>query len=125
MSGFDLRAEDYWTMATGILCNVSCGLLGCFLVVRRLSLLGDAISHAVLPGLVVAFLLLGSRASVPMLLGAMVVGVLTAMLTSILHRWGKVPEDAAMGLVFTSLFAFGVDSISEVVSRLFGSILHG
>jgi len=125
---FDLRVDDYWIMATGALCNVSCGLLGCYLVLRRMSLLGDAISHAVLPGLAAAFLLFHTRASVPMLLGAMAVGVLTAFLTSTLHRWGKVPEDASMGVVFTSLFAIGVILITRFASDVDldpGCVLYG
>jgi manganese/zinc/iron transport system permease protein len=108
MTFLGLRTDDYWTIATAILCGVACAIPGCFLVLRRMSLLGDAISHAILPGLVLAFVLTGSRAAVPMLIGAMLVGLLTALLSSVLNRWGKVPEDAAMGVVFTSLFAGGV-----------------
>jgi manganese/zinc/iron transport system permease protein len=90
------------------LTNVACAVIGCYLVLRRMSLLGDAIAHAVLPGLVVAFLL-GGTLSLPVLfLGAVAVGVLTAALTQTLHRFGGVSEDASMGVVFTSLFALGV-----------------
>jgi manganese/zinc/iron transport system permease protein len=102
----------------GALVNISCGLLGCFLVLRRLSLLGDAISHAILPGLALAFMVTGSRAVLPMFAGAMVVGVLTALLTETIHRTGKVPEDASMGVVFTSLFAVGVILISRTARQV-------
>lgn len=105
MSGLGV---DTWAITIGILCNASCALLGCYLVLRRLSLLGDAISHAVLPGIVVAFVLSQSRASVPMFAGAMAVGVLTAFLTQTVHRFAGVAEDTSMGVVFTSLFALGV-----------------
>ena len=98
----------FWTIVIGILCNVSCAILGCYLVLRRMSLIGDAISHAVLPGLVIAFVISESRASVPMFLGAMSVGVLTAFLTQTLHRFAGVSRDASMGVVFTTLFALGV-----------------
>ncbi len=128
MSSFALYPEDGWVMLTAALCCVSCGLLGCFLVLRRMSLLGDAISHAVLPGLAVAFLLSGSRAAVPMLLGAMLVGILTAFLTDTLARWARVPEDASMGVVFTSLFALGVVLISYVATQVDldpGCVLYG
>jgi manganese/zinc/iron transport system permease protein len=98
----------FWWILIGILCNVSCALLGCYLVLRRLSLLGDAISHAVLPGIVLAFVLSGQVTGLPIMLGAMVLGVLTAFLTQTLHQVGKVPEDSSMGVVYTALFALGV-----------------
>ncbi len=109
-----LHPLDLWTIATGVCCSVACGVIGCFLILRRLSLLGDAISHAVLPGLAAAFILTGSREPLPMLAGALVVGVLTAVLSAGLHRWGRVPEDAAMGVVFSTLFAIGVVMITVV-----------
>jgi manganese/zinc/iron transport system permease protein len=128
MSPFDLRPDDWWIIATAVFCNVACALVGCFLVLRGLSLMGDAISHAVLPGLAVAFLLTHSRASAPMLAGAAVVGMLTAFLTGVLHRWGKVTEDASMGVVFTSLFALGVVLITRAAEHVDldpGCVLYG
>lgn len=95
-------------------CGVSCALLGCYLVLRRLSLLGDAISHAVLPGLAIAFLLSGRINGWPIIAGAMIVGMLTAFLTQLIHQLGRVPEDASMGVVFTALFALGVLLISNL-----------
>ncbi|MCC6418361.1 MAG: metal ABC transporter permease [Gemmataceae bacterium] len=92
----------------GVFCSVPCALLGCYLVLRRMSLLGDAISHAVLPGIAVAFLLTGRLTGMPIVLGAMAVGVLTAVLTQTIYRFGNVPEDASLGVVFASLFAVGV-----------------
>jgi ABC-type Mn2+/Zn2+ transport system permease subunit len=96
------------TMAVGIVVNACCAILGCYLVLRRMSLLGDAISHAVLPGIALAYLFSGQVYGWPILLGAMAVGVLTTMLTQGLHHLGKVNEDAGMGVIFTSLFAAGV-----------------
>jgi manganese/zinc/iron transport system permease protein len=92
----------------GVLSAMACALLGNFLVLRRMSMMGDAISHAVLPGLAVAYLITDSRASWPMFVGAVVVGVLTAVLTQFIHRLGKVDESASMGVVFTALFAIGL-----------------
>ncbi|MDX9912212.1 MAG: metal ABC transporter permease [Phycisphaerales bacterium] len=108
IGSYGVQGIDVWTVAIGALCAASCGLLGCFLVLRRMSLLGDAISHAILPGLGIAFLMTGTRDPWAMLAGAAVVGVLTAVLSAALHRWGRVPEDASMGVVFTTLFALGV-----------------
>jgi manganese/zinc/iron transport system permease protein len=103
-----LTADDLWTLATAVVCSVACALVGTVLVLRRLSLLGDAISHAILPGLAAVFLLFETRNPLAMLAGALAVGVLTAFLSAALARFGRVPEDAGMGVVFTTLFALGV-----------------
>jgi manganese/zinc/iron transport system permease protein len=87
---------------------IACALPGTFLVLRRMSMMGDAISHAVLPGLVIAFVVTGTRGSWPMFVGAAVVGVLTAWLTEVVRKGGNVDEGASMGVVFTSLFAVGL-----------------
>ena len=103
---------DLGTIGIGVLTNASCAILGCYLVLRRMSLLGDAISHSVLPGLAIAFLLTGEIYGLPMVLGAMALGILTSFLTQSLHALGKVAEDASMGVVFTTLFAAGVVMLS-------------
>lgn len=128
LGAYEVRDEDLWTVGTAALCSVSCAVLGCFLVLRRMSLLGDAISHAILPGLAVAFILTGTREPWAMLAGAMAVGVLTALLSAGLSRWGRVPEDASMGVVFTTLFALGVVLVTFVASRIDldpGCVLYG
>lgn len=104
----------FWAMFVGVVCNTCCALLGCYLVLRRMSLLGDAISHAILPGLVVAFLVTDTIAAGPIFIGALVCGLLTALLTQTLHRVAKVPEDSSMGVVFTSLFALGVVLLASI-----------
>ena len=93
---------------TGSLVAACCGLLGCFLILRRMAMVGDAISHAVLPGIVIAFLVSGSRESVPMLLGAGLLGLFTTFLIEFLHKRARVQADASIGVTFTSLFALGV-----------------
>ena len=110
---FGLSSGELWTVVVGIVCNVSCAILGCYLVLRRLSLMGDAISHAVLPGIALAVLLTGQITSVVILVGAMAFGILTTFLTQTLQSFGKVREDASLGIVFTSLFAVGVVLISK------------
>jgi len=101
-------AMDTWIVVIGALCAIACALPGCFLVLRRMSMMGDAISHAVLPGLAIAFLVTGSRASFGMFLGAAVAGVLTAVFTQWISQWGNVDRGASMGIVFTTLFAVGL-----------------
>lgn len=128
VGSYEVRDDDLWTVGTAVLCSVACGLVGCFLVLRRMALLGDAISHAILPGLAIAFLMTNSREPLAMLGGAMVVGVLTALLSAGLSRWGKVPEDASMGVVFTTLFAVGVLLITLVARDVDldpGCVLYG
>jgi manganese/zinc/iron transport system permease protein len=88
------------------------------LVLRRMSLMGDAIAHAVLPGIVLAFLFSGSMNIVPLFVGAAAVGLLTTFLTQTLHQFGRVPTDAAMGAVFTSLFALGVVLLKRYVTGI-------
>ncbi|MDB5388132.1 MAG: hypothetical protein JWM11_3778, partial [Planctomycetaceae bacterium] len=118
----------FWTILAGILSGTSCALLGCYLVLRRLSLLGDAISHAVLPGIVVAVLWSGQVAGWQVFVGAVIVGLLTAFLTQALANMGNVPEDSSMGVVYTSLFALGVILITQFASQVDldpGCVLYG
>jgi manganese/zinc/iron transport system permease protein len=119
---------DGWIVVAGILCAVASSLLGCFLLLRRMSLLGDAISHAVLPGLAAAFLISGSRSSIWMFVGAVIVGVLTALLSDFIHHRGEVDEGASMGVVFTTLFAGGLLMIVIAADRVDldpGCVLYG
>jgi manganese/zinc/iron transport system permease protein len=99
---------DGWIIAIAATCAVACTLPGCFLVLRRMSLMGDAISHAVLPGIAVGFLLSGSRSNGIMFAGAIIAGFFTAFFSQWLRRFGRVDEGAAMGVVFTTLFALGL-----------------
>lgn len=111
-------AVDFWMAATAMLTAWSCALLGSFLVVRRLSLMGDAITHAVLPGLAIAFLVTGSRDTIPMLIGASSAALLTALLTQFISYAGKVEEGASMGVVFTTLFALGLVMMVRAADRV-------
>ena len=99
---------DIWIIITAVLSAIACALLGNFLVLRRLSMMADAISHAVLPGLAIAFMITHSRASIVMFCGAALLGLLTALLTQWILHCGKVEQGAAMGVVFTTLFAIGL-----------------
>ena len=92
---------------------VACALPGTFLVLRRLALVSDAISHSILLGIVLGFFVAGDVNSPLLLLGAALVGLLTVVLVSLLQRTGLVKEDAAIGLVFPALFSIGVILISR------------
>jgi len=101
----------FWIILTGALVASACGLVGCFLVLRKMAMIGDAISHAVLPGIVIAFLISGSRDSLVMLFGAAIIGIITVFLIQLFTQSG-VQSDASIGVVFTALFAVGIILIS-------------
>jgi manganese/zinc/iron transport system permease protein len=105
------------TILIGMVVNAACALVGCWLVLRRLSLLGDAISHAVLPGIALAFLLTGQVTGMAIIVGAMLVGLATAFLTQTLRQHTHIAEDASLGVVFTALFAIGVLLINYAAHR--------
>ena len=119
---------DTWIVITGALSAMSCALLGNFLVLRRLSMMGDAISHAVLPGLAIAFLISGSRESLPMILGAAIIGVTTTFLVQVIVRLSGLDRGASMGVIFTSLFALGLILIRQAADHVDldpGCVLYG
>jgi len=117
----------FWIILTGSLVAITCGLLGCFLTLRKMAMVGDAISHAVLPGIVIAFLLSG-KDSLPILIGAASFGLLTTFIIEYLQNTGKLQGDAAIGLTFTFLFAIGVILIAIYADQIDldqDCVLHG
>jgi manganese transport system permease protein/manganese/iron transport system permease protein len=117
--GFMLQA-----LAVGLMVATLAGVLSCFVVLKGWSLMGDAVSHAILPGVVGAYLL-----GVPLVLGAFVAGLACALASGAIRASSRVKEDAAMGVVFSGMFAAGLVMLSQVRSNvhlshvLFGSIL--
>jgi len=109
---------DTWIVIIGSLCAAGCAVPGTILVLRRMSLMGDAISHTVLPGIAIAFLVTGSRDPTAMLLGAVVVGLITAFLIQAIQTLGKVEIGASMGIVFTVLFAFGLILMRQAIDHV-------
>ncbi len=109
--------SDFWIILTGALVASGCGILGCFLILRKMAMIGDAISHSVLPGIVIAFLISGSRDSFWMLLGASLIGLLTVFLIQLFHQNG-VQSDASIGVVFTAMFSIGVVLVSLFTSKV-------
>jgi manganese/zinc/iron transport system permease protein len=119
---------DTWIVITGALSAMACTLPGNFLVLRRMSMMGDAISHAVLPGLAIAFLITGSRESLPMLIGAVAIGVLTAFMVQGIAKLSNLDKGATMGVVFTTLFALGLILIRQAADHVDldpGCVLYG
>ena len=102
----------FWIVLMGFLVTAACGMIGNYLILRRMALVGDAISHSVLPGLAIAFLLMHSLKTVPMFIGALVAGILTTVLIELIHKKSRVKQDSAIGITFSTLFAIGVILIS-------------
>lgn len=98
----------FYVVLMGFLVTATCGIVGNFLMLRRMALVGDAISHSVLPGLALAFLLSGRRDSWVMFLGALAAGIVTTLIIEVIHRKTRVKQDAAIGITFSTLFAIGV-----------------
>lgn len=97
-----------WIALMGFLSAAACGLVGNYLILRRMALIGDAVSHSILPGLVIAYLLSGTRGSAAMFAGALGAGVATTVIIESIHRRTRVKQDAAIGIAFSFLFAIGV-----------------
>jgi manganese/zinc/iron transport system permease protein len=106
-------SDDLAIVLTAGLLATSCGLLGPFLILRRQVLLSDAVSHAVLPGIVLVFILFGSRAPLAVIAGAGLFAIFCVLGIELLRNTGLVRADAAIGLVFPALFALGVIGVTE------------
>ncbi|MCT8139705.1 metal ABC transporter permease [Anaerobacillus sp. CMMVII] len=112
-------------LIAAILVGIICGVIGCFIILRGMALMGDAISHAVLPGVVIAYMLGAS-----FFVGAVVTGVLTALGIGYISQNSKIKDDSAIGIMFTAMFAFGVVLNSSLKGTsvdlwhiLFGNVL--
>jgi manganese/iron transport system permease protein len=117
--GFMQRA-----LGIAVLVGAVCAVLSCYLVLKGWSLMGDAVSHAVLPGLVIATVL-----GLPLALGAMAAGLTCALLTGYLKERSRVKEDTVMGIVFSGMFGFGlvlftkIETDQHLLHVLFGNLL--
>ena len=104
--------------------SVPTALLSCYLVLRGWSLMGDAISHAVLPGIVVAYIV-----GIPLIIGAFIAGMICALSTGFLSQNSRVKQDTVMGVVFSGMFGFGIVLYTKITSEvhldhiLFGNML--
>ncbi len=130
MSLIDILAEPFGyefmqrAFAITLIASIVCAVLSCWLVLVGWSLMGDAVSHAVLPGVVIAYAL-----GAPFALGALIFGGGAVLLIGVVRGKSEIKEDAAIGIVFTTLFALGLVLISVVPSQidlthiLFGNLL--
>ena len=109
---------EFWVILTGVLVGITCSIAGVFLVLRKMSMIADAISHTVLFGIVISFLVTQTLTGISMFIGAALAGLLTAFLVQYLRSNG-IQEDAAIGIIFTTLFA-----ISVLLITIFAGDVH-
>ena len=116
-------------LIASLMVGISCGLIGTYIMLRRLSLIGDALAHAVLPGVVIGFMIAG-KGALSLFIGALTAGILTSILISFVERNSKIKEDTSIGIIFTGAFALGILLVSQLKqvhidlsSYLFGDVL--
>lgn len=122
----DLMAYEFLQRAfvTSIIVGIICGVIGCFIVLRGMALMGDAISHAVLPGVAISYML-----GINYFYGAVVSGILTAVGIGVINQNSRVKSDSSIGLVFSAAFALGIilitsaKSATDLTQILFGNVL--
>ncbi|MDY0406444.1 metal ABC transporter permease [Virgibacillus sp. 179-BFC.A HS] len=112
-----------WIILTAALVGLSCGLIGVFLILRKTAMMADAISHTVLLGIVIAFIITREVSGMYMVIGGILAGLLTAYLVQWLHSL-EVQHDASMGIVFTTLFAIGVILIATSAGNAHLDVQH-
>lgn len=100
-------------LLTSIMVGITCGLIGCFIVLKNMSLIGDALSHSILPGIYVAFLVVG-YSTLGFFTGSVIAGLITAIAITWIQQNVKTKNDAAIGIVFTAMFSIGVMGISRL-----------
>ncbi len=114
---------EFWIILTGVLVGITCSLAGVFLILRKMSMMADAISHTVLFGIVLSFLITHTLSGIGMVIGAIIAGLLTAFLIQSLQA-SNIQEDAAIGLIFTTLFAIGVLLITLFAGNVHLDVEH-
>ncbi|ANU18472.1 metal ABC transporter permease [Planococcus maritimus] len=111
-------------LLTSVMVGIICGAIGCFIILRGMALMGDAISHAVLPGVAISYAL-----GINFFFGAVFTGVLTAMAIGFVSQNSRIKQDTSIGIMFTAAFAMGVilitvlESSTDLYHILFGNVL--
>lgn len=105
---------EQWVLIIGCLVAIPCSIVGCFLVLRKSVMISDAIAHAVLPGIVIAYIISKSLNGIAMFIGASVFGILTTFLIETLSRKSFVQKDASIGVIYTFLFSLGIIMMSSL-----------
>ncbi|KAF6245366.1 metal ABC transporter permease [Nitrosopumilus sp. b2] len=106
-------SSDLIIIGTAVLVAANCASIGAFLVLRQMAMMSDAISHAVLLGIVIAVFMVGGRETVSVIVGGVLSGILTVSIVEMLYRTGKLKQDSSIGIVFPFLFAIGVILVTQ------------
>lgn len=107
-------ANVRWVLIGTLLLGISSGLLGCFAMLRRRSLMGDVLAHTALPGVAVAFMLTQTKSVLPLLVGAVIAGLVSTACVDVITRYSRIKEDTAQGLVLTVFFGVGVVLLTHI-----------
>src|SRR5690625_2464824 len=108
-------------LITSIMVGIVCGIIGSFIILRGMALMGDAISHAVLPGVAISYML-----GINYFYGAILFGILTAVGIGVVSQHSRIKSDSSIGIVFTAFFAMGIILISKAHTATdFTQILFG
>src|SRR5690625_1245079 len=111
-------------LVTSIMVGIVCGIIGSFIILRGMALMGDAISHAVLPGVAISYML-----GINYFYGAILFGVLTAIGIGVVNQHSRIKSDSSIGIVFTAFFALGIiliakaQTATDLTQILFGNVL--
>lgn len=103
-----------WILFGSVLLGISSGVIGCFAYLRKQSLMGDALSHAALPGVCLAFILTGTKSIFFFLIGAMIAGILATMSISFITRYSRIKQDSALGIILTVFFGIGIVLLTQI-----------
>ncbi|MEC8777447.1 MAG: metal ABC transporter permease, partial [Verrucomicrobiota bacterium] len=122
MRFFEMRDHSVRVVALGsVLIGISCGMMGSYVVTRKLSLFGDTLSHAVLPGIAIGFLWAESKDNLALLLGASFAGFLGVACISLLKKFTKISQDSALGIVLSGFYAVGICMLTRIQKMDFGN----
>lgn len=122
----DLMTYEFLQKAfiTSVIVGIICGVIGSFIILRGMALMGDAISHAILPGVAISYML-----GINYFYGAVVIGVITAFGIGVIDQHSRVKSDSSIGIVFSAMFALGIilitmaQSATDLTQILFGNVL--
>lgn len=109
---------------TSVMVGIICGVIGSFIILRGMALMGDAISHAILPGVAISFML-----GINYFYGAVIIGVLSAILIGLVTQNSRIKSDASIGIIFSAFFALGIiliakaQTATDLTQILFGNVL--
>ena len=121
MMGILLDPNIRWILLGTMFLGLSSGMIGCFAFLRKQSLMGDTLAHAALPGICLAFIFTGVKSTSLFLIGAAAAGLVAVFLIGILTRYSKIKQDAALGIILTSFFGFGIVMLTQIQHGEYGN----